>query len=276
MKRMKEIETRLKRSEPRKEEAEVTLLAARAEMEKAAEEFREAESRLAASEAAATAGGWIERRGLKKWQEAVAALQERLSVTTREFEAKKIDVERLRDEVGALRGELSQPFAESARKRVIELGARVKQQQAALADTARELAALYQVVVERTPRRIVSQRVPDRFWRVHCPTMAGLYPDSEPPGVISIEPIRAMRGEREGKWTIVSGQDLSIRAEDIETSWGDSPLPPEVEAIRDRLDLGVAFSLNGEKKRELAFTDIAATVTPEDIDAAMKSISEGV
>jgi hypothetical protein len=273
--KIKEIGKQLKKAEIRREEAEIVLLAARQEMEKGNLELSEAEGRLTVAEAAATAGGWIERRKMGGWRETVEALRGRLSAAEKAFAEKEIDVERLRDEVSALRFELAQPFIEAVRKQVVDHGTRLQAHMAAAEKEAKGLAALYQLVVEQSPRRIVSQRVPDRFWRVHCPAMEGLYPDTKPPGAFSMEPIKAMAGERAGKWKIIPGQDLGILPEDIETAWGDAPLPAEVEAIRDRLDLGVAFSLNGGKKRELSFAAIAAAVTPEDVERASKSIEEG-
>jgi hypothetical protein len=74
------------------------------------------------------------------------------------------------------------------------------------------------------------------------PAIVGLYPNADPPGSFHVEVYRAVKGERQGKWRIVAGQDVDPGPTEI--MWGRTGVPAGIEAIRD-VNLGYLFKPNG-------------------------------
>jgi hypothetical protein len=242
------------------ESAEVELAAADAEVQAATLRLAEADRVLTEAAARALSGGWPDRQAGRKAEAARQELRRSLTRAEEAAEAKRSVVETLRDEVAELRTQTTDRMVKAAVRKAEEITAILRREQADLVKTARKAVALRAAVERIVPRRIVSQRVPGKYFRVvsDAPAMQELYKGNKPPGSFSVEPLKAIAGARAGKWRIVEGQDMVIGPSEIETTWSDGPLPKEIEDIRE-LQIGKIFGGTAEDSRNAL--DFPARIT---------------
>jgi hypothetical protein len=146
----------------------------------------------------------------------------------------------------------------AAVKKAEEMTAILRREQFDLLKTARKAVALRAAVERIVPRRIVSLRVPGKYFRVvsDAPAMQELYKGNKPPGSFSVEPLKAIAGARGGKWRIVEEQDLTIDPSEIKTTWSDGPLPEEIGLLRTKSGKS---SRNAEDSRNALIRRIIVT-----------------
>lgn len=253
------------------EAAEVELAAAEAEVQGLMRKVEEADRAVLAAKAQAVGGGWKDRQAVKAAEADRRGLAEDLERARGIEEKKRHAVEDLRDETGILKTEAASRLTRAAVEKTEALMEDIRRKQADLVETAKKAVAVRLAVASVVPRRIVSQRIPGKFFKVVSadPALKEIYKSNKPPGSFSVEPLKCLAGVRAGKWQIVEGQDLTIRPEEIETIWGDGPLPEAVDAIH-KLHLGRL--VGDENAREMDFQRLAASVTEEEIHQVAKEL----
>ena len=268
----------MKKFEKKRLELEVVVREARKRLEDRRLELWNAEKALSFTVGVSESGGWIERRSARRAQEGFDAAKVAMDAASNELAEAE---EALENHMAAAEETEKKDFKGWAVKATAEaarLSALLRNQQSEMLATARALVALH-VVAERTaPRRIKMRRAVGKFVKVEpCdPKFRELYPAADPPGSFSIELFRAHRGEREGKWRILPGQDLDPG--EVEIQWSKVGIPAELAAV-DALELGYLYRPNGTagklKEEKLnAYSIEHIFLEEKDLQAAM-AVGEG-
>lgn len=188
-------------------------------------------------------GGWTDKRAALAAKEAVDAAKAAMEEASRKFEdAENALIEEMAEAEAIVKKDFRAWIIKATEEEARLTGLLQKQQAAAVA-TASRLVALRIVAEKMAPRRIKS-RSSKKFLKVVAidPAIKNLYPNTDPPGSLHVETFRAVRGERQGKWKIIPGQDCDPGQ--VEVVWGTEAIPASFEAISD-INLGYFHKANG-------------------------------
>jgi hypothetical protein len=279
-----ELERALAELEKKREKGTSAIKKAEAEVVELEEAHAAAERRLTL--AGIEGAEWGSRRAWKEAERTLHDLGEKVLAAKKALTERQAVLAPMEDEIADLKTRIIEPKIEAARKRAVAFAEKFRKKHRELAEAARQGTALLKGVEEIVPRRVVLRRAINRYLVVEPldPKLRGLYVGPRairglPEGCFSIEVFRAFKGEKEGRWKILPGQDAHLKPSEIETQYGDPELPPELSALRD-LDLGRLLpSPNGGKPdpldgAELNFSVIERLLTEEEIARAMGNLSE--